>query len=271
MVLGTAGLAFAKWSRYGPPCLADDAGTEPKGNLEVAAKVVQTWDSGFYTTSIYAPVLTYGITDHLEFYVAPLTFAAAYGEDLHTGGDATLIRAYGNHGALNQDFVEVWLGPKYQIVEETKGGAMPAMALKYGLKIPCKTNSKYFTTGEVDHKLTYCVTKSLGKAQLDGNVAFRYYHRSDDPASAKYTNEWSWNTSLLYPIAPKTLLNAELTGKNEYRKVHMTSDDYVTDAYLGVKYSVTKDFKGKIAVGKRITCADPDILGYLGLVYYFHL
>ena len=51
----------------------------------------------------------------------------------------------------------------------------------------------------------------------------------------------------------------------------MTKDDYVTDAYLGVKYSVTKDFRGKVAVGKRLTAADPDILGYLGLVYYFHL
>jgi len=271
MVLGTAGLALAKWTRYGPPCLTDDAGTEPKGNLEVAAKVIQTWDSGFYTTSIYVPAVTYGITDHLEFYVAPLTLAAAYGEDLHTGGSAALIRAYGNHGAVNQDFVEVWTGAKYQFLEEVKGKATPAMAVKGEVKIPCKTNSKYFTTGEVDGRLTYCVTKSLGKAQVDGNVAFRYYHRSDDPASAKYTNEWSWSTSLMYPVAPRTLAVAELTGKNEYRKVHMTSDDYVTDAYLGVKYSVTKDFKGKIAVGKRVTAADPDILGYLGLVYYFHL
>ncbi len=270
MVLGTAAIALAKNTRYGPPCLADDAGTVPKRTLEVAGKIIQTWDSGFYTTSVYAPVLTYGITDHWEFYVAPLTLAAVWGRDLHTGGNANLIRAYGNHGAVNQDFVEVWVGPKYQFLEEVKGKAMPAMAVKYGLKIPCKSNSKGFTTGEVDHKLTYCVTKSVGKAQLDGNVAFRYYHRSDDPASAKYTNEWSWNASLLYPVG-KVLLNAELVGKNEYKKVHMTSDDYVTDAYLGAKYTFTKDFKGKIAVGKRITCADPDVLGYLGLVYYFHL
>lgn len=270
MVLGITGLALAKNTRYGPPVLADDAGTEPKRTLELGTSVAQTWDSGFYTTTILS-ALTYGITDHLEVYVAPTVLDSAYGEDLHTGGDATLIGAYGNHGAVHQEFTEVWVGPKYQILEEVKGKAMPAMAVKYGLKIPCKTNSKYFTTGEVDHKLTYCVTKSLGKAQLDGNVAFRYYHESDDPARTKFTNEWSWNTSLMYPIAPKTLLVTELTGKNYYRKTHMTRDDYITDAYLGVKYSVTKDFKGKLAVGKRITAADPDILGYLGLVYYFHL
>ena len=75
----------------------------------------------------------------------------------------------------------------------------------------------------------------------------------------------------MYPIAPKTLLVTELTGKNEYKKVHMTRDDYITDGYLGVKYTFTSDFKGKIAVGKRLTAADPDVLGYLGLVYYFHL
>jgi len=251
MVLGTAGLALAKHTRYGPPCQADDAGTEPKRTLEVSSKVIQTWDSGFYLTQIYAPVLTYGITDHLEFYVAPLTLAAAYGEDLHTGGTASLIAAYGNHGAVNQEFVEVWIGPKYQFLEEVKGKARPAMAVKYGLKIPCKSNSK--------------------KAQLDGNVAFRYYHQSDQPATrTKYTNEWSWNASLLYPVG-KVLLNAELVGKNEYKKVHMTKDDYVLDGYLGVKYSFTKLFKAKVAIGKRLTCADPDILGYLGLVYYFHL
>ena len=141
MVLGTAGLALAKNTRYGPPCLADDAGTESKGTLEVAAKVIQTWDSGFYTTSIYVPALTYGITDHLEVYVAPLTLAAVWGRDLHTGGDATLIRAYGNHGAVNQDFVEVWVGSKYQFLEEVKGKATPAMAIKGGVKIPCKSNS----------------------------------------------------------------------------------------------------------------------------------
>lgn len=269
MVLGTTGLALAKNTRYGPPCLTDDAGTLPKRTLEVAAKVIQTWDSGFYTTTIYAPALTYGITDHLEVYVGPLTYAAAWGRDLHTGGSTTLIRAYGDHGAVHQEFVEVWVGPKYQILEEVKGKAMPAMAVKYGLKIPCKTDSKYFTTGEVDHKLTYCVTKSLGKAQLDGNVAFRYYHEPDRPRR-KFTNEWSWNASLLYPVW-KVLVNAELVGKNEYKKTHMTRDDYILDGYLGMKYSFTKDFKGKIAVGKRLTCADPDILGYLGLVYYFHL
>lgn len=272
MVLGTAGLALAKWTRYGPPCLADDAGTEPKGNLEVAAKVIQTWDSGFYTTTVYAPVLTYGITDHWEVYVAPLSLAAAYGEDLHTGGNATLMRAYGWHGAVNQEFVEVWVGPKYQFLEEVKGKARPAMAVKYGLKIPGKSNSKGFTTGEVDHKLTYCVTKSLGKAQLDGNVAFRYYHRSDDPASAKFTNEWSWGTSAMYPVAPKTLLVIELLGKNEYRKVHMTKDDYILDGYLGTKVLwPSEDCYFKTAIGKRLTAADPDILGYFGLVYYFHL
>jgi len=271
MVLGTAGLALAKNTRYGPPCIADDAGTETKKTLEWGTSVIQTWDSGFYTTTIIT-ALTYGITDHLEAYVAPYVLSAVWGRDLHTGGNANLIRAYGNHGANNQTFSDIWVGAKYMFLEEVKGKAMPAMAVKYGLKIPCKSNSKYMTTGEVDHKLTYCVTKSLGKAQLDGNVAFRYYHRSDDPAVGNaFTNEWSWNTSLMYPIAPKTLAVAELTGKNEYRKIHMTSDDYITDAYLGVKYSVTKDFKGKIAVGKRITCADPDILGYLGLVYYFHL
>ena len=269
MVLGTAGLALAKNTRYGPPCLTDDAGTVPKKTIEVAGKVVQTWDSGFYTTSIYAPVLTYGITDHWEVYVAPLTLAAAWGRDLHTGGNATLIRAYGDHGAVNQDFVEVWLGSKYQFLEEVKGKAAPAMAVKGGVKIPCKTDSKYFTTGEVDGNLTYCVTKSVGKAQLDGNVGFTYYHEPDRPRR-KFTNEWKWSASLLYPVG-KVLVNAELVGKNEYKKVHMTSDDYITDAYLGAKYSFTKDFKGKIAVGKRLTCADPDVLGYLGLVYYFHL
>ena len=271
MVLGTAGLALAKNTRYGPPCIADDAGTEPKKTLEWGTSVIQTWDSSFYTTTIIT-ALTYGITDHLEAYVAPYVLNAVWGRDLHTGGNAALRAAYGFHGANNQTFSDIWIGAKYQFLEELKGKAAPAMAVKYGLKIPGRTNSKGFTTGEVDHKLTYCVTKSLGKAQADGNVAFRYYHRSDDPAVGNaFTNEWSWNASLMYPIAPKTLLAAELTGKNEYRKIHMTKDDYITDAYLGVKYSVTKNFKGKIAVGKRITCADPDILGYLGLVYYFHL
>lgn len=273
MVLGTAGLSFAKHTRYGPPVIADDAGTEPKRTLEWGTSVHQTWDSGFYTTTIVT-ALTYGITDRLEAYIAPTVLGAAYGEDLHKSPAdpryARLIAAYGNHGAVNQEFPELWVGAKYQFIEEVKGKATPAMAVKGGVKIPCKTDSKYFTTGEVDGKLTYCVTKSLGKTQLDGNVAFRYYHEPDEPRQ-KFTNEWSWDVSFMYPIAPRTLVNASLTGKNEFRKVHMTRDDYITDAYLGVKYSATKNFKIKTAIGKRLTAADPDILGYLGLVYYFQL
>lgn len=284
MVLGITGLALAKNTRFGPPVINDDAGTLSKGTLEWGTSVAQTWDPGFYTTTIIT-ALTYGITDHLEAYVAPTVLGAAWGRDLHTGGDATLIRAYGNHGAVHQEFTDIWVGAKYQFLEEK--GNIPAVAAKFGLKFPGKTDSKYLTTGEIDEDLTLCVTKGFGKSlgpfpklQVDANAGYR---QIGNPDNIVYADEVRYGASVMYPVffsgfslkeAPWKgfILVGELVGRNDKsRSTHIVVNHNILDAYLGVKQYITPLFYYKLGLGNRISDTTPDYLGYLGVVYYFNL
>ena len=284
MVLGIAGLSFAKDTKFGPPIINDDAGTISKGVWELATGVAQTWDSGFYTNSVIL-ALTYGITDHLEAFVAPYLLSAVWGRDLHTGGNAALIRAYGNHGAVHQEFTDIWVGAKYQFLEEK--GNIPAVATKLRLKIPGKSDSKNLTTGQPDEDITFCVTKSFGKSlgpfprlQLDANLGYR---QIGNPDNRVYADEVRYGASVMYPFffsgfslkeAPWKgfLLVGELVGRtNKSRSTHIVMDENILDAYLGIKQYITPLFYYKLGLGNRISADSPDYLGYLGVVYYFNL
>ncbi len=288
MVLGTAGLAFAKDTKFGPPIINDDAGTVSKGTLEWGTGVAQTWDSSFYTTSIIT-ALTYGITDHLEAYVAPCVLSAVWGDDLHNSPAdpryAALVGAYGNHGAVHQEFTDIWVGTKYQFLEEK--GNIPAVAAKLRLKIPGKSDSKNLTTGELDEDITLCATKGFGKSlgpfpklQVDANLGYR---QIGNPDNRVYADEVRYGASVMYPFffsgfslkeAPWKgfLLVGELVGRtNSSRSTHIVINENILDAYLGIKQFITPLFYYKLGLGNRISDDSPDYLGYLGVVYYFHL
>ncbi len=288
MVLGIVGLASAKETRLGPPIINDDAGTVSKGTLEWGTGVAQTWDSGFYTSSIIT-ALTYGITDHLEAFVAPYVLSAVWGDDLHQSPAdpryAALVGAYNNHGAVHQEFTDIWVGAKYQFLEDK--GNIPAVAAKLRLKIPGKSNSKNLTTGEIDEDITLCATKGFGKSlgpfprlQVDANLGYR---QIGNPDNRIYADEVRYGASVMYPFffsgfslkkAPwrGIVLVGELVGRtNKSRSTHIVIDENILDAYLGVKQYITPKFYYKLGFGNRISDTTPDYLGYLGVVYYFNL
>lgn len=272
MVLGTAGLALAKHTRYGPPVISDDAGTEPKGTWEWGTSTVQTWSPGFYTNTVIT-ALTYGVTDYLEVFVAPEVSKAIWGKDVNqfagpgTGGDKWFVT--GNHGSVSR-YGDVWLGAKYQFLEEK--GRIPSFAAKFTGKIPTQTASHGMTdtTGRGDYRLTLIGTKSLGRTQLNIDLAYNYKGEATDNDRRVYSNEIRYEASLALPIIrkPASLLVGEIIGRTNYRQEHLTARENILDLWIGLKTKFTKKFATKIGIGERVSAGTP-LLGTLGVVYYF--
>lgn len=267
MVLGTAGLALAKHTRYGPPVISDDAGTEPKGTWEWGTSTVQTWSPGFYTNTIIT-ALTYGVTDYLEVFVAPEVSKSIWGADVHTGGDKVRT-ATGGHGAVSR-YGDVWIGTKYQFLEEK--GRIPSFAAKFTGKIPTQSNTHGMTdtTGRGDYRLTLIGTKSLGRTQLNIDLAYNYKGEATDNDRRVYSNEIRYEASLALPIIrkPASLLVGEIIGRTNYRQEHLTTKENILDLWIGLKTMFTKKFATKIGIGERVSEGTP-LLGTLGVVYYF--
>lgn len=252
LIAGNTTLIDAYPTRYGSPCILDDAGTEEKGCFELWSGIYQTWDPGLYTTSINVS-LTYGITNRLEVFVSPEVHGAIYGEeaDNETG-----------HGSIHE-FGDVYLGTKYQFREEE--GNIPALASQLTLKIPTTTDDKCWTTGEVDYKVNLLATKSIGKAQINLNSGYTYV---GEPEGEIYSNVVSYGVAFQYPVK-KVILTTELVGKTNYLEKHLTVKENILDLYEGLQWPMGDDWSGDIAFGTRLSEADPDYLGYLGISYYF--
>ena len=267
MVLGTTGLALAKDTRYGPPVITDDAGTLSRGTWEWGTRVIQTWSPGFYTNTVVS-ALTYGATDYLEVFVAPEVSKSIWGTDVHTGGDKVRT-ATGGHGAVSR-YGDVWIGTKYQFMEEKEN--IPSISAKFSGKIPTQpaTHGMTDATGKGDYRLTLIGTKSLGKAQLDVDLAYTYKGEATDRDRRTFSNEIRYEGSVMYPIIrkPATLLVGEVIGRTNYKRSPLTTKENILDIYLGLKARFTKTFVGKIGIGDRVSEGTP-LLGCVGVAYYF--
>ncbi|MDD2752381.1 MAG: hypothetical protein PHN59_04550 [Candidatus Omnitrophica bacterium] len=248
-----SGPVRAEHTRYGPPFICDDAGTEPKGGWEFAGWIpLATLDSGNYYLTQYQLALTYGVTDRLEVYAAPFVYK----------------RFGGEKQARKEDmFADVWLGAKYQIIKTKDFFLTGKFSIKDGSRSAFK-DSAYLSNGADEYKITLIGSKYLGLLQIDANLGYDIL--GNRPTRRAYSNEVSYNLSLTHPITRGMLIVGEFAGKTDNTRTSTTFRNNILDAYLGLKWWVVKDkVGGKVAVGKRLTEYNPDLLLALGFVAYF--
>lgn len=282
LILGSATLAMARHTSLGPPLITDDAGTEPKGVLEWGSSFIHTGSSGFYTGKVVT-ALTTGLTDRLEFFVAPEVYDAIWGSEVKPGG--SLRRATGYHGSVYKLGDDVWIGAKYQFREER--GSAPAVACRLKVKFPGRFKDEGLTSGEMDEEITLSATKSFGKGkvlgifpklQLDVNLGYR---NIGVPSGRVWADQLRYSAAVMYPImfsgfslkdAPwrGVLLCADLVGKTDKKADDdIVFDGNILDAYLGVKQYITTALYYKAGLGTRLSDTTPDYLVYVGVAYGF--
>jgi len=131
--------AQADHTRYGPPFICDDAGTEPKGGFEFSGWApLITVDSGNYYLTQYQLSLTYGVTDRLEIFAAPFVYK----------------RFGGEKQARKEDiFADSWIGAKYQIIRKEDFFLTGKFSIKDGSRHAYKKKPGYLSNGADEYKI----------------------------------------------------------------------------------------------------------------------
>lgn len=240
--------------------VVDSAFPMPKGRMKLATEVKYEGDPGFYRYT-HSLTMAYGVLEWLEIGINPEIYKAIWGKDVHTGKKE--VATTGNHGSVSS-FGDIRLYGKYHFFLETDH--IPALTTKYTLKVPATTDHKGLSTGEFDHQVALLASKLFDKIELDFNLAYTYI---GEPKDRVYSNEISAGTAFQYAFTEKFMGTAELIGKTDYKREHLTTKESIFDGYLGAKYRATEDFGIKGALGTRLSDTEPDYLGILNLRWYF--
>src|SRR5438270_1497459 len=86
--------------------------------------------------------------------------------DLHWSSDALLSIA--DAGGTYRGFGDSWVGFKYRSREQSRRA--PALGLMYMAKIPSADSSQGLGSGEVDHALSFLISKDVRRVHVDFNV-----------------------------------------------------------------------------------------------------
>ena len=137
-------------SKPGRPAMTNGADPTQCGVLELEYGFEGNW-AGASHGSALAGGLRFGITPNLDFHWSAGDFLSVKDRD----GDRS---GYGDN----------WLGFAYRYVKQTKYG--PSLGVMYMAKVPTGSPDQDLGSGEVDHALTFIVSKDIQRVHLDFNM-----------------------------------------------------------------------------------------------------
>lgn len=133
------------------PTVANATDTTECGVMELEYGLERQWPGSGANRDDLSGGLRLGLTHDLDFHWASSDF-------LHvkdSAGDRT-------------GFGDTWLGLKYRFLPQTK--RRPSMGVFYQAKLPSARTSMELGSGEVDHSISFLVSKDIGRIRCDFNV-----------------------------------------------------------------------------------------------------
>lgn len=209
-------------------------GKKGEGNLSNALQIERDSGGKTYLTETQ---LEYGINDKTEILIEPFF----YEKQFPKGGPS--VQGMGD--------VEVTLS--YMVI--TENGMRPAFLIAQKIKFPTATHD--IGTGKADYTSYVIIGKTWGEVQLNINLGYQFTGKI---ASADLKNQFIWDASLDFPVAPKTRLYAEAFG-NSSPESGVKATQAVS---FGVERQLTKHVNVFTAVGDD---TDHVKVGRIGLNY----
>ncbi len=133
------------------PTVSNGADTTQCGVLETEFGVERQWPGGGAHRDDLAGGLRFGLTPRLDFHWASSDFWNAVNESGARGG-----------------FGDTWLGLKYHFLMQTR--RRPSLGVFYQAKVPSADPTRGLGSGEVDHAISFLVSKDISRIHFDFNV-----------------------------------------------------------------------------------------------------
>lgn len=127
-----------------------------------------------------------------------LKFGVSTNFELRVTNDP-LLADFGTHGTG-----DTGVGFKYRLTQDS--GNQPSFAVMYMAKLP--TAGNVLGSGEVDHALTFLVSKDLGKNHFDFNTVVNLLGRQHGGFDHDVLNALAWS----HPLPGRWGVTAELSG-----------------------------------------------------------
>lgn len=133
------------------PTVSNSADTTQCGVLEAEYGFERQWPGGGARRDDLSGGLRLGLTPHL---------------DIHwSSGDFWNIV---DENGARTGFGDTWLGLKYHFLTQTK--QRPGLGVFYQAKVPTADEKRGFGSGEVDHAISFLVSKDVARVHFDFNV-----------------------------------------------------------------------------------------------------
>jgi hypothetical protein len=156
----------------------------------------------------------------------------------------------GTHG-----FGDAGVGFKYRFTQDS--GHLPSIALMYMAKLP--TAGDVLGSGQLDHALTFLVSKDLGKHHFDFNAVVNLLGRPQGGFDYDCLNALAWS----HPLRWKWGATAELSGVTSPNAFTPGSAQFLAAATYTVRPRLVLDF----GMAARITGDIPDATFIAGFTY----
>jgi hypothetical protein len=147
------------------------------------------------------------------------------------------------------------VGFKYRFTQDS--GHQPSIAFMYTAKLP--TAGDVLGSGEVDHVLTFLVSKDLSKHHFDFNSVVNLLGRPQGGFDHDFQNELAWS----HPVRGKWGVTAELSGANSPNAFTPASAQILASAIYTVRPRLVLD----CGMAARITGDIPHASLVAGFTY----
>ncbi len=229
------------------PLATEPAPTIPRGAavLETYAEFLDTHRVPFVSPEgslLRAPVvsLRYGASDNVEFQIEGAAQVWGFADEGKLGGK----------GKDEHEVGDFTLWTKWLALKEKK--KRPAMALRWGVKLPNASDESGLGTDETDVYGSIIVSEALGgKSRLDANLGLAIL---GDPTEVRQQNDvFAYGASLTRILSKDTVLLMEVTGTSG--KGHAPPQSV---ARLGFKWFTRGEFHFFAAGLAGLTSLSPD-------------
>ena len=249
------------WAAH--PFLTDDTGTQGKGNWQLELQYEHgrndaTADAGAgpvrqeSRSSVFTPVLTYGVIDNLDIALGfnrlkeRVTENGAIVEDLSGMGDSSIELKWRFYDANGLSF-----------------------ALKPGVVLPTGDEDKGLGTGKISWGVNFIATYEAEPWAVYGNVAYSHvsYKLPQDEA-ANRSDLWRVSAGAAYSMREELRLVGEAGARtNQAKDDPFLPGDTGRFAMVGLIYSPTGKIDLDIGYRKGLNDAEPDWTVLIGATF----
>ena len=135
------------------PTVADPADITQYGVMELEYGWDRLWPEPGLRQSSVGGLLKFGMLCDVEFRWTTTSFLSQTRD-----GSGT-----------QQSFGDNWIGPQVRFYRQTK--RVPALAVRYAVKIPSASTTAGWEVGRVDHAFTFLASKDVAKIHFDFNAS----------------------------------------------------------------------------------------------------